>query len=190
MKSTLPPLEMRNARMPDWPRLGRVVRALFPELSDADVSHLLRQHHNGTVVACHGHEIVGYYQICPRGERGVVWLNYLGVLPAWRGCGVAGALLAMGERHGKTCGFDAIMLDALADNVHAHRFYERNGYVRLVQQAGTAGAKFRFAKTLAQTPVLARAMPALEPATGLTLTLRKLAYGVLVGWPDAAGLKA
>ena len=171
--------------MSDWPRLGRVARTIFPELSDDDVSHLLRWHHHGTVVRCRGRDIIGYYQINPRGEPGVAWLNYLGVLPAWRGCGVASTLLAMCERHAKTCGFDSIMLDALVDNVRAHRFYERNGYARQGQHACAAVGKLRFAKTLAHTPVLARAMPALGPAPVLTRALRKLAYGVLTRWPDA-----
>ncbi|MDP1525455.1 MAG: GNAT family N-acetyltransferase [Rhodocyclaceae bacterium] len=176
---------MRNARISDWPRLGPVAHTIFPELSDSDVSHLLRWHHQGTVVACHGRDIIGYYQIQPRGEPGVAWLNYLGVLPAWRGIDVAGSLLATSERHAKTCGFDSIMLDTRVDNVHAQHFYERNGYARRGEQTYAAGAKFRFAKTLAQTPALAQAMPALEPAPVFTRALRKLAYGVLMRWPYA-----
>ncbi len=176
---------MHNARMSDWPRLRSVVRTIFPHLSDSDVSNLLRWHHQGTVVACRGRDLIGYYQIHPRGEPGVAWLNYFGVLPAWRGFGVADSLLAMSERHARTCGFDSMMLDSWVNDVRAHRFYERSGYARQGQQACTDGAKLRFAKTLAQTPVLARAMPALEPATAVTRVLRKLAYGVLLRWPNA-----
>jgi ribosomal protein S18 acetylase RimI-like enzyme len=169
-------LVIRRAHITDWPHLRRVVRSLFSELNEADVSYLLRHHHHGTVVACEGRNVIGFYQIYPRGEPGGAWLNYIGVLPVWRGHGVADALLSFCERHAKTCGFASIALDSFKDNVRSHRFYERNGYVRLVKQDYAGGAKFYFTKSLAQTPALALAMPSLDTVTVLTRVLRKLSY--------------
>ncbi|HEX5804306.1 MAG TPA: GNAT family N-acetyltransferase [Azospira sp.] len=171
--------------MGDWPSLRRIARQLFPELSDTDISHLLRHHHGGTVVACCGGEIVGYYQLQPHGEPGVAWLNYLGVLPAWRGHGIASALLQLGERHGSAGGFASLALDVLRDNQRALRFYRRHGYLPLADPRHAAGDKIRIAKPLtpltASTP--APALPALTPAPRLTRVWRRLAYAALIRLP-------
>lgn len=183
MDLTTLPLVIRRARMTDWPQLRRIVRSLFSELHEADVSKLLRHDHQGTVVACQGRNVIGFYQICPRGESGVAWLNYIGLIPMWHGHGAADALLTFCEKHAKTCGFETIALDSFKDNVRSHRFYERNGYVPLVMRDYAGGAKFRFTKSLAQTPALALAqalaMPSLGPVTAITRVLRKLSYEVL-----------
>lgn len=177
-----PPLALRPAVLTDWPRLRRIAHGLFPELSDADISHLLRHHHGGTGVACAGADIVGYYQIQPGRESGVAWLNYLGVVPAWRGRGVAAELLCMSERHGSACGFALLALDVLRDNERALRFYRRHGYLPLPGPPAAAGNKTRFGKPL--TPAAAApAMPSLAPPPGLTRAWRRLAYGALIRLP-------
>ena len=93
MNNLPPSVAIRNARMSDWPRLRHAVRAIFDHLDDAQVSHLLRRHHAGTVVACHGREIAGYYQFYPHVEPRVAWLNFFGMTPRWRGQGTADILL-------------------------------------------------------------------------------------------------
>ncbi|MEQ1803835.1 MAG: GNAT family N-acetyltransferase [Burkholderiaceae bacterium] len=155
-----------------------MVRTLFDHLDDAEVSYLLRRHLTGTVVACLGPDIVGYYQIHARGEPGVAWLNFFGVMPPWRGQGAAQALLARCERHAKTCGFESMKLDAFAHNHRAHRFYARQGYTRLGEWKLPDGVKFRFEKSLAQTPALDRPAPSLQPPTTATRWVRRVWYAV------------
>lgn len=176
MESRSATFVIRKAAMRDWLYLPRVVRDIFPELNDAEVSRLLRWNHGGTVVACHGRNIIGYYQVCPRGETGVAWLNYIGVLSPWQGHGAADALLSMCEKHARTCGFSSIALDVFAHNARACRFYERNGYVQVSTISTPPPGKVRFLKMLSQAEPLPYAMPSLRPACAVTRALRKLVY--------------
>jgi len=50
------------------------------------------------------------------------------VRPAYRGAGVAGALMDALEAHARAAGYDAIYLDSRPDFQTAIRFYERRGY--------------------------------------------------------------
>ena len=50
------------------------------------------------------------------------------VRPAYRGAGVAGALMDALEAYARAAGYDAIYLDSRPDFQTAIRFYERRGY--------------------------------------------------------------
>lgn len=50
------------------------------------------------------------------------------VRPAYRGAGVAGALMDALEAHARRAGYDAVYLDSRPDFQTAIRFYERRGY--------------------------------------------------------------
>ncbi len=176
MNPSLTALEIRSARITDWPRLRKAVRTIFDHMDDAQISFLLRRHHAATVVAWRGREIVGYYQFYPHAESGVAWLNHFGVIPDHRRNGEADALLAFFLRHAKTCGFDSIALDAFEGNVRAHRFYERNGFARHSKQTHEDGVKWRFVMSLAGVAALNHAMPSLQPPNTLTRAWRKLVY--------------
>lgn len=176
MKNSVLDLEIRSARMTDWPQLRKAVRTIFDHLDDDQASFLLRRHHAATVVARRGREIVGYYQFYPHADSGVVWLNHFGVMPDNRGHGEADALLAFFLRHAKTRGFDSIALDAFEGNARAHRFYERNGFTRRSKQTHEDGEKWRFVMSLAGAAALDHAMPSLQPPNMLTRAWRKLAY--------------
>ena len=179
MNPSLTALEIRSARMTDWPQLRKAVRTIFDHMDDAQISFLLRRHHAATVVAWRGREIVGYYQFYPHADPGVAWLNHFGVMPDHKGHGEADALLAFFLRHAKTCGFDSVALDAVEGNVRAHRFYERNGFARRSKQAHVDGVKWRFVMSLAGAVVLDQAMPSIQPPNTLTRAWRKLAFGML-----------
>lgn len=173
------PLAIRPARILDWPQLRKTVRTIFPHLEDAEVSQLLRRHHAGTVVACRDHDIVGYYQFYTHADPGVAWLNHFGVLPQVRGGGVADALLVFFTRHAKTCSFGSVALDAYEDNLRAHRFYERHGFVRHSLQTHEDGVKWRFVRPLAAVKSLESAVPSLHPPSRPIRAWRKLAYWAL-----------
>ena len=179
MKNSFLDLEIRSARMTDWPQLRKAVRTIFDHLEDDQTSFLLRRHHAATVVARRGREIVGYYQFYPHADSGVVWLNHFGVMPDHKGHGEADTLHAFFLRHAKTCGFDSVALDTFEDNVSAHRFYEQRGYARRSKQAHEDGVKWRFVKPLAGALALDHAMPSLQPPKALLRAWRKLAYAML-----------
>jgi GNAT superfamily N-acetyltransferase len=164
--------------MTDWRQLRKAVRTIFNHMEDEQISFLLRRHHDATVVACRGRQIVGYYQFYPHADSGVAWLNHFGVLADNKGHGEAVALLAFFLRHAKTCGFDSIALDAFEDNVRAHRFYERNGFARHSKQLHEDGVKWRFVMSLVGVAALDRAMPQIQPPNTLTRAWRRLAFGI------------
>ncbi len=180
MNNSFLDLEMRSARMTDWPQLRKAVRTIFDHIDDDQISFLLRHHHAATVVACRRREIVGYYQFYPHADPGVAWLNHFGVMPYKRGHGEADALLAFFLRHAKTCGFDSIALDAFEGNVRAQRFYERNGFARHSKQAHEDGVKWRFVMSLAGVVALDQSMPSIQPPNWRTRAWRKLAYIALI----------
>ena len=57
-------------------------------------------------------------------------LNDLFVAPAYRGCGIARALLARAESLARECGANGIALQTGVTNAAAHRLYESCGYNR------------------------------------------------------------
>lgn len=181
---------IRSARWTDWPRLHPLVLTIFPRMSTAEASHLLRRHHAGTVVACRGPRLTGYYQFYPHADAGVAWLNHFGVDPEAKGRGEAVDLIRFFERHAVTSGFASVALDAFEDNVRAHRFYERMGFTFESTQTHVDGVKRRYRKSLAGVAPLEQPMPSLRPPGRWTLACRKLAFGALVpAWctPNAKG---
>ncbi len=172
-------LVIRAARWTDWPRLQPLVLGIFPHLSPVEASFLLRRHHAGTVVAYRAARLIGYYQFYPHAEPGVAWLNHFGVEPNARGRGDADDLLRFFERHAVSAGFDSAALDAFEDNVRAHRFYERMGFVFVSKQVHEDGVKCRYRKPLAGVAPLELAMPSLRPPGRWTLACRKLAFAAL-----------
>lgn len=167
--------------MTDWPRLSQVVEAIFMELGSEQISHLLRRYLNGTVVACHGREIIGFYALTASSQHDVAWLDYIGVMPNWRGHGVAHALLFRCEHHARSAGFSSVALDAYAHNTTARHFYERNGYACCGEKTYAEGVKRRYSKTLASnadaSPLMVRS---LAPIGLWTRIVRKLLYSAIV----------
>jgi ribosomal protein S18 acetylase RimI-like enzyme len=91
---------VRTARADDGERAGDIVGFVMFGLEDGD-----------------------YEQTVTRGV-----IHNLFVLPARRGVGVGGALLAHAERALADAGADVFSLEAMATNDGARRFYERRGY--------------------------------------------------------------
>ncbi len=173
-------LLLRSARMLDWPSLRALQRTLFPHIGDAEASHLLRQYHDAAVVACRSGKVIGYYQFHAHAEPGVAWLNHFGVRPEDQGSGVADALFTFLLRQTKPCGFHTIALDAFADNLRAHRFYERRGFQRISMQVHDGRMVVRFRLPLGDVAPLEHTVPALRPAGFLKRAIRALTYRALV----------
>jgi GNAT superfamily N-acetyltransferase len=60
--------------------------------------------------------------------RAHLYVSDLVVVPDWRGRGVAGALLAETERHGRALGLTQMTIGVLAVNHSARRAYEKSGF--------------------------------------------------------------
>ncbi|WP_028453876.1 GNAT family acetyltransferase [Chitinilyticum litopenaei] len=77
------------------------------------------------VAACDG-RVVGTVMAGYEGHRG--WINYLGVLPAYRRRGIASALMAEAERRLLRLGAPKINLQIRRDNLDVQVFYASQGY--------------------------------------------------------------
>ncbi|WP_415381858.1 GNAT family N-acetyltransferase [Halosimplex sp. TS25] len=85
------------------------------------------------VVATEGDDVAGFVMFTlDRGSyemdvtQGVVENLY--VRPEYRNEGLGGELLATAERRLDDLGADTVVLEAMADNLEARRFYRRHGY--------------------------------------------------------------
>ena len=81
-------------------------------------------------LACDGDEVAGCVVLRPLPALGprASEVKRLYVRPAYRGSGVAGALMDALEAHAREAGYDAVYLDSRPDFGTAIRFYARRGY--------------------------------------------------------------
>jgi RimJ/RimL family protein N-acetyltransferase len=63
-----------------------------------------------------------------RPDDGLVWLSWFGVEPAWRGRGVADALLARLEEAVRARGVHKVWCDSRTDNLPSRRALARAGF--------------------------------------------------------------
>lgn len=83
----------------------------------------------GLWLAQANHETVGCIGLRPlREPAGSGEVKRLYVRPAWRGQGIAEALLRALETYARDCAYEWIYLDSKDDLVAAIRFYARQGY--------------------------------------------------------------
>jgi ribosomal protein S18 acetylase RimI-like enzyme len=82
-----------------------------------------------------GDVIAGCVVMRPLPEAGprACEVKRLYVRAAFRGAGVAGALMDALEAHAREAGYDAVYLDSKDDLATAIRFYERRGYERIAR---------------------------------------------------------
>jgi ribosomal protein S18 acetylase RimI-like enzyme len=124
-----------------WVALAREQRSygshLDPEANRGAIRESLARHaaDDGLTVAREGERLVGFVRFgIERGPlttdraRGVVRDLY--VVPTRRDDGVGARLLDAAETTLRGRGADVVVLEALADNADAIRFYERQGYRR------------------------------------------------------------
>lgn len=78
-----------------------------------------------SLVAFEGAEAVGMAVLAMRGERG--WCGGFGVVPRWRGRGLARRLLSELLARARAAGLRRLSLEVLAGNTAAQRLYERAG---------------------------------------------------------------
>jgi len=108
--------------------LGRVTMPPF----DPENAFPLRQIAGGwpTYTALDGHSVVGWADIAPSeipecAHRGTLGM---GLLPAYRGRGLGGALLTECLRHATRCGIESVELTVYTSNVAAVALYRKFGF--------------------------------------------------------------
>ena len=79
----------------------------------------------GFVTCYHGYEDD---RVVDESARNYLYVSDLYVTDAWRGLGVAGALLAAAEAHGRKLGLNQMRIGVLAANQGARRAYAKAGF--------------------------------------------------------------
>ena len=87
------------------------------------------QLHNGIFGALRGFLLMALIDHHRRSKDDEVYIEMLGVAPAWRGHGLAGKLIAYAQDVARAEGADSLTLDVVSDNAAAIRLYKRMGFV-------------------------------------------------------------
>ena len=183
-------ITLRQVRYRDWRELSNLVPAIFPELSDAEVSDMLRHKLHTMGISATSEAIIGFYQFhsVTREKTPAAWLNYLGVIANNRHSGTGSQLLRYFEEKVRAMGFLRIELDVLQENTAAQRFYEKHGYRHLQLQQKPGKTKYRYAKNITADTAAAGAPRPVDSLPPLTRVTRKLLYKLLVEVPNAFGV--
>ncbi len=145
-----------------------------------------------SLVVFDGTEVAGMAVLGVRGPRG--WVGGFGVVPRWRGRGLARRLMSELVARARAAGLHSLSLEVLAGNTAALRLYERAGMrvtrdllvlerpaewkapatprVAAPQEAPAAGLLEHFTRLHREAPAWQR-----EPASLLTAKLRGLYLG-------------
>jgi ribosomal protein S18 acetylase RimI-like enzyme len=81
---------------------------------------------DAVLVAKSGGSVVGF--CVSRPDDGLIWLSWFGVDPAWRGAGVADALLARLEEAARARGVHKVWCDSRTTNLPSRRVLARAGF--------------------------------------------------------------
>lgn len=170
---------VRMAGLRDWPALYRLVPAVFPEVDQVALSHLLRNERKAMLVAVADKQVVGFCHLRVRHQGGVLWINYIGVDQGRRLAGVGQALLLRAQECAAAWGCMRVELDVVVRNAGAVAFYDRSGYrciTTLVDDMGRV--KYRYRREIQLGRVVHRQAPGL-PGLGQRVWLRLL-YGAWI----------
>lgn len=136
-------------RLTDWPTLQRVVVQMFPEVASETVGHWLRNGNHAMLVAEVDGEFAGFCHLRVRRQGAVLWVNYLGVMPALQQAGVAQKLLDHAERCAAEWGCMRVELDVLTRNGHVVSLYDHTGYRCITTLSDSQGRlKYRYRKEI------------------------------------------
>lgn len=121
-------IHVRAVRLSDWPTLHRMVPQLFPEVDAVTLGYWLRSGRHVLLIAEVDRQLAGFCHLRVRRQGNVLWINYLGVLPEQRRCGVGRALLQGAHNRASEWGCMRIELDVVTRNDGAMGLYDRAGY--------------------------------------------------------------
>ena len=183
-------ITLRQAHYRDWRELSNLVPAIFSELTDDDVSDMLRNKLHTVGIAAIPDAIIGFYQFhsVAREDIPTAWLNYIGVVESSRHSGAGSQLLQYFEDRVRAMGFLRIELDVLEEKIAAQMFYEKHGYRHLELRQKSGKTKYRYAKNIPAATGLTGVDTTVNPLPLLTRVQRKLLYKLLVDVPNALGL--
>jgi GNAT superfamily N-acetyltransferase len=165
---------VRMAHLRDWPTLYRLVPAVFPEVDQSALSHLLRNERKAMLVAEVDGQVAGFCHLRVRHQGGVLWINYIGVDQRRRLVGVGQALLQRAQECAAAWGCMRVELDVVVRNAGAVAFYDRSGYrcvTTLVDDQGRV--KYRYRREIQLGRVTHRQAPGM-PGLGQRVWMRVL----------------
>jgi len=123
---------IRPAKLTDIDGLVHVENASFAtdRLSRRSFRHWLGTEHKALLVSELSPDIVGYILIIYHPGTRLARIYSLAVLPAFRGAGIAKALIQAGEREAREDGRIDLRLEVSVDNTAAIKLYESLGFKR------------------------------------------------------------
>lgn len=178
-------VEVRPARLLDWPELHAQVPKLFPDVNEATLGHWLRNERTTLLVAEVDGVFAGFCHLRVRRQGAVLWVNYIGVVADQRRIGVGHELLRRVQELAAAWGCMRVELDVVVRNAVAVALYERAGYrciTTLVDDAG--GIKYRYRREVQAGRVESLTAPSAPPRWQRAL-LRVL-YAVWISGPQRA----
>jgi ribosomal protein S18 acetylase RimI-like enzyme len=139
--------KLRRARLPDWWRVYRAVRASFTgEFVDPfELLVALLFPWVTFLVAEAGGRIVGTTIVMPALFGPTTWISTVGVIPAYRRRGVARELLLAAER---VSSHPCLRLEVYADNAGALALYSQLGYRQLRVNTGEGRPRVEMEKRM------------------------------------------
>ncbi len=123
---------IKNCSCLQWRKLVPIIKELFPEISPAKISWILRTYKKNTYIALLDNDIVGfyiYYTISNNPDE--VWLDYIGINKKNRNRGIGSLLLISLLDNAITEGFNKVLLSVRKNNIHSTNFYKKNGFKQI-----------------------------------------------------------
>lgn len=127
-------IQIRRARMRDWPELKRLWAINFPTNKPQRISYHLRQYLDYTFVGWFQGRIAGFYTIIPgdhpdsKVPADIVWFDVIALDPALHGQGFGRELIADLERRAAALGYARIEMACDRDNAKAIGINRSRGY--------------------------------------------------------------
>lgn len=118
-RAVMQPLTLYN----DWAK-----RVEFETYAEANVPALLAADPKSILLACAGGDIAGL--LVTRPDDGPLWLSWFGVLPSYRGRGLADQLFARAIHEAKARGIGKIWCDTRVGNIYAIATMKRHGFTQ------------------------------------------------------------
>lgn len=167
---------IRRLRWADWPELARLSRTEFPHVCARETSRVLRDADHLLIADICG-SAVGYCHFYHRAP-GTCWINYLAVVPSWRGNGCARRLIEAVSTRAARLGCGTLQLSVRHADWRAARFYEHLGFVVMRSSLHTPVYEKTISASVPPQPVIRP-----RPRRGLRWGLDKLVYGLSVRLP-------
>lgn len=123
-------ITIRAARAEDIGDILAVENGSFDgdRFSRAQFAYLVNRAKGAFYVAIIDDKIAGYICLLSHSARANLRIYSIAILPGYRGCGIAGALVAKAKEFAVAEGKSSVSLEVRTDNLSAIRLYEKHGF--------------------------------------------------------------